>query len=92
MKKTSDVIYLTRKQWDAFKDEEHRERVALSQRVACGELTPEQANREASIFKGGLFDPAQAQTINLDEILRNAAKMRLPGKRNGRRKQTTIRA
>ena len=49
MKKSADVIYLTRKQWDAFKEEEHRERVALSQRVARGELTPEQANREALI-------------------------------------------
>ena len=92
MKKSADVIYLTRKQWDAFKEEEHRERVALSQRVARGELTPEQANREASIFKDGLFDPALARTINLDELLVNAARLRLPRKRNGRQKQKTIRA
>ncbi len=92
MKKSADVIYLTRKEWDAFKEEEHRERVALSQRVASGELTPEQANCEASIFKDGLFDPALARTLNLDEMLTHAARLRLPGKRNGRKKQKTVRA
>ena len=85
MKKSADIIYLTRAEWDAFKEEEHRERVALRRRVQRGELTPEQANREASIFKDEVFNPAQARTLNFDEILANAAKIRLPRKKNGRR-------
>jgi hypothetical protein len=46
------VRYLTKADVEAFKEQEHRERVALAQRVERGELTAEEANREASIFKG----------------------------------------
>ena len=90
MKKSADVIYLTRKKWDAFKEEEHRDRVALSQRVARGELTPEQANREASIFA---YVPSVAEVpLNFDQILKNARSIRLSRRNNGRRRSKTIRA
>ena len=89
MKKSADVIYLTRKQWDAFKEAEHRDRVALSQRVARGELTPEQANREASIFAH--VPSILEQPIDFAaEARRLTAKLR--HKRNGRRNKTTVRA
>ena len=92
MKRAGDIIYLTRKEWDAFKEQEHQERLALRRRVERGELTPEEANREASIFKDEVFNPAQAQTVNLDEMLANAAKLRFPRKAHARRKQKTVRA
>lgn len=34
MKTKGDVIYLTEKEWNAFKEQEHQERLALSTRVA----------------------------------------------------------
>jgi hypothetical protein len=90
MKKSADIIYLTRQEWDAFKEEEHRERVALSQRVARGELTPEQANREASIFA---YVPSVAEVpLNFDQILTSARSIGLSRKKNGQRKSKTIRA
>ena len=51
MKTKGDVIYLTEKEWNAFKEQEHQERLALSARVARGEITALEANREASMFK-----------------------------------------
>ena len=91
MKKSADVIYLTRKKWDAFKEEEHRDRVALSQRVARGELTPEQANREASLFQPEVFNPAEARTANFDEVVDNLLKLKAR-RTNDRRKPKAIRA
>ena len=91
MKKKDNVTYLTRVVWEAFKEEEHRDRVELQQRVERGELTPLEANREASIFKEEIFDPARSKIVNLDEMLGNAAKLRFDKKRNGRRKQKAIR-
>jgi len=92
MKKSADIIYLSRKEWAAYREQKHQDRLTLHRRVERGELTPEQANREASIFKDEVFNPSLARSINLDEILANAAKLRLPRKRNGRRHQKTIRA
>lgn len=88
MKKSGDIIYLTRKEWAAYREQKHQDRLALHRRVECGELTPELANEEASIFKDEVFNPALARSINFDEILANAAKLRLPRKPNGRRKKT----
>lgn len=92
MKTKGDVIYLTEKEWDAFKEQEHQERLAHRARVTSGELTAAEANREASIFKDEVFNPALAQTLNLDEMLTNAAKMRFSRKTHGRRKQKAVRA
>lgn len=92
MKTKGDVIYLTEKEWNAFKEQEHQERLAHSARVARGEITALEANREASIFKDSMFNPSLAQTLNLDEMLANAAKMKFPRKTHGRRKQKAVRA
>jgi hypothetical protein len=90
MKKSADIIYLTRAEWDAFKEQEHRERVALRRRVERGELTPEQANREASIFA---HVPSVAEVpLNFGDILKNARSIRLPRKKNGRRTAKTVHA
>ena len=90
MKTKGDVIYLTEKEWDAFKEQEHQERLALRARVARGELTPLEANREASIFA---HVPSIAEVpLNFDQILQNARSIRLAPKTNGRRKSKTVRA
>lgn len=92
MKTKGDVNYLTRKEWDAFKEQEHQERLAHTARVTRGELTPAEANRAASIFKDDVFNPAQAQIVNLNELLANAAKLRFPRKGHARRSPQTVRA
>jgi len=91
MRIKGDVIYLNRKEWAASVEHEHQERLALRARVARGELTPAEANREASIFKDEFFNPALGETLNLDEMLANAAKMRFPRKTHGRRKPKAVR-
>ena len=79
--KDESVRYLTKAELEAFKEEEHRERMALSQRVARGELTAEEANREASIFKGHV--PTVLETpINYKQAARNLVGARK--KRHGR--------
>ena len=88
--KEQPVHYMTKAELEAFKEEEHRERVALRRRVERGELTPLEANREASVFKGD-NDPARSKIINLDQMLTNAAKLRFYKKTNGRRKQKAVR-
>ena len=91
MKTKNNVTYLTRAEWDAFKEEEHRERVELTRRVERGELSALQANREASMFKEEIFEPARSKIVNLDEMLANSAKLHIDKKGNGRRKQKAIR-
>ncbi len=89
MKKSADIVYLTRAEWDAFKEEEQRERVALRRRVERGELTPEQANREASIFAH--VPSVLEQPIDFGAAARRfAAQTRR--KRNGRRGKTAVHA
>ena len=90
MKKNDDVIYLTRAEVDAFHEQKHQARLALRRRVERGELTPLEANREASIFREGIFDPARSRIVNLDEMLGNAAKLHFSKKQNGRRKPTSF--
>lgn len=92
MKTKGDVNYLTREEWAAFKEQEHQERLAHTARFTRGELIAAEANREASIFKDDWFNPAQAQILNLKEILANAAKIRLPRKHHARRTPKTVRA
>lgn len=90
MKTKGDVIYLTEKEWNAFKEQEHQERLALSARVARGEITALEANREASIFA---HVPSIAEVpLNFDLILRNARTIRLAPKKHGGRKSKTVRA
>lgn len=89
MKKSHDIIYLTRKEWEAYREQKHQDRLALHRRVERGELTPEQANREASIF--AYVPSVLEQPIDFAaEARRLTAKPRQ--KRNGRRAKTTIRA
>jgi len=90
MRIKGDVIYLNRKEWAASVEREHQERLALRRRVERGELTPAEANREASIFA---HVPTVAEVpLNFDHILRNARSIRLAPKKNGRRKSKTVRA
>ena len=89
-KRNDDVIYLTREEVDAFHEQKHRERLALRRRVERGELTPLEANREASIFKPEVFDPALAQTVNFDQVVDNLLKLKARSP-NGRRKQKAVR-
>ena len=90
MKTKGDVIYLTEKEWNAFKEQEHQERLALSARVARGEITALEANREASIFA---HVPSVAEVpLNFDHILRNTRSIRLAPKKHGGRKSKTVRA
>ena len=89
MKTKGDVIYLTEKEWNAFKEQEHQERLALSARVARGELTAAEANREASIFA---HVPSIAEVpLNFAEILKHARALRLPRKKHGRRATKAVR-
>lgn len=88
--KDESVRYLTKAELEAFKEEEHRERVALTRRVERGELTAQEANRHASIFKAGVFDPAQAETANRDEVVNNLLKLKSRNG-NGRRKSKAVR-
>lgn len=88
--KDESVRYLTKAELEACKEEEHRARLALSQRVARGELTAQEANREASIFKAGVFDPAQSETANPDEVVDNLLKLKARST-NGRRKSKAVR-
>ena len=91
MKTKGDVIYLTEKEWNAFKEQEHQERLALSARVACGEITALEANREASIFKDEVFNPATARTANFGEVIANLLTLK-PRSAHGRRKPKAVRA
>ncbi len=84
------VRYLTKAELEAAREEEHRDRIALQQRVARGEITAAEANREASIFHPAVFDPATSRTVNMDEVVENLLKLR-PRRRNERRKQKAIR-
>ncbi len=88
--KEEAVRYLTKAEVEASREEEHRERVALQQRVARGEITAAEANREASIFHPDVFDPATSKTVNVDEVVDNLLKLR-PRRSNERRKQQAIR-
>lgn len=90
MKTKGDVVYLTEKEWNAFKEQEHQERLAHRARVTSGELTAAEANREASIFA---HVPSIAEVpLNFDHILRNARSIRLAPKKHGGRKSKTVRA
>ena len=90
MKTKGDVNYLTRKEWDAFKEQEHQERLAHTARVTRGELTPAEANLEASIFA---TVPTVAEVpLNFANILRNARSIRLAPKKYARRTPKTVRA
>lgn len=89
--KEESVRYLTKAEVEASKAEEHRERVALTRRVERGEITAEEANREASIFKPAVFDPAQAETANRDEVVDNLLKLKARST-NGRRKSKAVRS
>jgi hypothetical protein len=90
--KDESVRYLTKAELEAAREEEHRERVALQQRVARGEITAEQANREAALIK----EPGRARLLNLNAHLDAMAKLfpvsYLPKKNNGRRRKKTVRA
>lgn len=90
MKKDGNVIYLTRKQVDDFHEQKHRDRVALTRRVERGEITAAEANREASIFKPEIFDPAKSVTANLEEVVANLIKLK--PRTHGRRKPKTVHA
>lgn len=59
MKKKRTANRLTAAEVEAFREEKHRDRVALADRVRRGELTAREANDEASIFRGQ-FDPIHA--------------------------------
>ena len=89
--KKDSVRYQTKAELETFKEEEHRERVALSRRVERGELTAEEANREASIFKPDVFNPAQAETVNRDEVVDNLLTLKARST-NGRRKPKAVRS
>lgn len=69
--KEESIRYLTKAELEAAREEEHRERVALQQRVARGELTPEQANAEAAFIK----EPGKARLLNLREHLDTMARL-----------------
>lgn len=90
MKRNGDVIYLTRKQVDEFHEQKHRDRVALTRRVERGEITAAEANREASIFKPEIFDPAKAITVNLAAEVANLIKLK--PRKHGRSTPKTVRA
>ncbi len=90
MKTKGDVIYLTEKEWNAFKEQEHQERLAHSARVARGEITALEANREASIFKPEIFNPAMARTANSDQVIANLLSLK-PRTAHGRRKSKAVR-
>ena len=91
--KEESVRYLTKAEHEASREEEHRERVALQQRVARGELTPEEANAEAAFIK----EPGKARLLNLRAHLAGIARLhpvsylQSPTKSNGRRRKKTIR-
>jgi hypothetical protein len=59
MKTKRTSTRLTAAAVEAFREEKHRDRVALADRVRRGELTAREANNEASIFRGQ-FDPIHA--------------------------------
>ena len=89
MKTKNNVTYLTRAEWDAFKEEEHRERVELTRRVERGELSALEANREASMFK---FVPSTLEVpINFAEAAERLLGVKLRRNRNGRRRKNAIR-
>lgn len=61
MKTKRTSTRLTAAAVEAFREEKHRDRVALADRVRRGELTAAQANDEASIFRGCDFS-----TVRID--------------------------
>jgi len=91
--KDESVRYLTKAEIEASREEEHRERLALQQRVVRGELTPEEANAEAAFIK----NPGKARLLNLREHLNAMAKLHPVSylqpsrKHNGRRRKKTVR-
>jgi len=88
--KDQSVRYLTSAELEAAREEEHRERVALQQRVARGEITAAEANREASIFHPDVFDAATSRTANFDEVVDNLLKLK-PRRPHVRRNPNAIR-
>ena len=89
MKTKHDLIYVNRREWDAFKEREHLERLALRARVATGELTPLAANHEASIFS---HVPSVAEVpINFAAATERLLARKAPRPRNGTRSRTAIR-
>jgi hypothetical protein len=92
MKKTKDdVIYLTRAEWEAFKQQEAEERMALVRRVERGEITAKQANEEASIFKGHIPSVSECP-IDFTQVLANARGLRPRLRRNARQRTKAVRA
>lgn len=90
MKTKGDVIYLTEAEWNAFKEQEHQERLAHSARVARGEITALEANREASIFK---HVPSVTEVpINFAETADRLLGLNPRRSRHGRRAKNTVRA
>ncbi len=95
MKKTNDdVIYLSRAEWEAFKQQEAEERMELVRRVERGELTAREANQEAALVK----EPHKGKLINLREHLEAMTELfpvdylAAERKGNGRRRKKTVRA
>ena len=87
MKTKGDVIYLMEKEWNAFKEQEHQERLALSAR---GELTAAEANREASIFA---HVPSIAEVpVNFAETAKHLLGRKPTRSHNGRRGKNAVRA
>ena len=90
MKTKGDVIYLTEKEGNAFKEQEHQERLALPARVTSGELTALEANHEASIFA---HVPSVAEVpINFAEAANRLLGRKPSRSRNGRRGKNAVRA
>ena len=87
--KEESVQYLTRAEVEASRQDKARERMELVRRVERGEITAAEANREASLFQPGVFDPAEAQTANPDEVVENLLKLKAR-RPNDRRKQKAI--
>ncbi len=90
MKTKRTSTRLTAAAVEAFREEKHRDRVALADRVRRGELTAAQAFTEASVFKR--VPSALAVPVNYAEVIERARHLTVRSSRHGSRRQKAIHA
>lgn len=90
MKKKRTANRLTAAEVEAFREDKHRDRVALADRVRCGELTAGEAFLEAAVFKH--VPSALAVPVNYAEVIERARNLTVHSSRHGSRRQKAIHA
>lgn len=90
MKTKRTSTRLTAAAVEAFREEKHRDRVALAERVRRGELTAREAFTEASVFKR--VPSAASVPVNYAEVIERARNLTVRSAQHGRRREKAVHA